>query len=211
MCGVDVLFQNFNAYSGAAQTYTHAMALSDFPKGLSRLSANGSSLQPGLTFSKGLVEGRGVVESGQLRTVHPLGTPPPSLVFFLLGSRACLPVQSQKKASRICLPRVTCTTTMEICQVPSFAAQLHASSQASVRGARALPFDVTLTTPPFLGCLGTDECGVQFDVRLPQPVVSATVSYWFRFSEAYDWTSGGKLPGMCSERTTLSKMETSSL
>jgi hypothetical protein len=55
------------------------------------------------------------------------------------------------------------------------------------------------TTHP-AGCLGTNECGLQFDVRLPLIYPAVTFSYWFRFSTGFDWTSGGKLPGVCSER-----------
>lgn len=41
---------------------------------------------------------------------------------------------------------------------------------------------------------------MQYAVRLPQPVESATVSFKFKFDGGYDWTAGGKLgPGMCSE------------
>jgi hypothetical protein len=47
------------------------------------------------------------------------------------------------------------------------------------------------------GCLGDNECGFQFDVRIP-PVFAATFSYWFKFSKGFDWTSGGKMPGAFS-------------
>lgn len=49
------------------------------------------------------------------------------------------------------------------------------------------------------GGVGTDETGLLFQVRLPEPLRSATLSYRFRFSPGYDWTSGGKLPGLCDE------------
>ena len=38
------------------------------------------------------------------------------------------------------------------------------------------------------GCVGDMECGFQMDVRLPTPMLSATFSYWFRFSSSYSWT-----------------------
>lgn len=46
-------------------------------------------------------------------------------------------------------------------------------------------------------CVGTDECGLLFSVRLPEPLKTATLSYRFKFSEGFTWTSGGKLPGVC--------------
>lgn len=49
------------------------------------------------------------------------------------------------------------------------------------------------------GCIGVKNCGFQFNARLPEPLVSATFSYRFKFSEGYTWTNGGKLPGVCSE------------
>lgn len=51
--------------------------------------------------------------------------------------------------------------------------------------------------------MGTDETGLLFQVRLPQPLRSATLSYKYKFSSGYDWTSGGKLPGLCDEGTAL--------
>lgn len=38
-----------------------------------------------------------------------------------------------------------------------------------------------------------------FTVRLPEPLRSATLSYRVRFDTNYDWTRGGKLPGLCDE------------
>ena len=49
------------------------------------------------------------------------------------------------------------------------------------------------------GCVGTEECGVLFTVRLPKVVRSATLSYKVKFDADYDWTRGGKLPGLCDE------------
>jgi hypothetical protein len=36
-----------------------------------------------------------------------------------------------------------------------------------------------------------------FDVGFKEPLESATFSYKFKFSAGFDWTSGGKLPGVC--------------
>lgn len=36
-------------------------------------------------------------------------------------------------------------------------------------------------------------------VRLQEEVEEATLSYRFKFSEGYDWTMGGKLPGLADE------------
>lgn len=47
--------------------------------------------------------------------------------------------------------------------------------------------------------MGVEECGFQMDIRLPQPLLSATFSYKFKYSRDYSWTSGGKLPGVCAE------------
>ena len=53
--------------------------------------------------------------------------------------------------------------------------------------------------------MGTDETGLLFQVRLPQPLRSATLSYKYKFSSGYDWTSGGKLPGLCDEGAVLAR------
>lgn len=39
---------------------------------------------------------------------------------------------------------------------------------------------------------------MNFRVTLPKPLQSATLSYWVKFSKDYDWTRGGKLPGLSS-------------
>ena len=49
------------------------------------------------------------------------------------------------------------------------------------------------------GCIGTNECGVLCTVRIAKAVRSATLSYRLKFDVDYDWTRGGKLPGMCDE------------
>lgn len=49
------------------------------------------------------------------------------------------------------------------------------------------------------GCVQDNESGFQFDVRLEKPVMSATVSYYVKFSNNFDFTYGGKLPGLCGE------------
>lgn len=67
---------------------------------------------------------------------------------------------------------------------------------------RAAVGDGQLRTKHPKGCVGTNECGLLFGVRLPEIYESATVSYWFRFSRGFHWTSGGKLPGVCSERAS---------
>lgn len=53
------------------------------------------------------------------------------------------------------------------------------------------------------GGVGTTETGLLFQVRLPEALRTATLSYKFKFSDDYDWTSGGKLPGLCDEGTVL--------
>ena len=57
------------------------------------------------------------------------------------------------------------------------------------------------------GCIGDKACGLQLDVRLPEPLYSATFSYWFHFSANYSWTSGGKLPGVCAEGAHARRLE----
>jgi hypothetical protein len=47
------------------------------------------------------------------------------------------------------------------------------------------------------GCVGANQCGVQFAVNLAEELEEATLSYKVRFESNYDWTSGGKLPGLC--------------
>jgi hypothetical protein len=54
--------------------------------------------------------------------------------------------------------------------------------------------------------VGSTECGFAFDVQLPQPLESATFSYKFKFSDGYDWTAGGKLPGVCAGKTPGTSM-----
>lgn len=49
------------------------------------------------------------------------------------------------------------------------------------------------------GGVGTWETGMQFAVRLPQPLTAATLSYKVKFEDDYHWTRGGKLPGLCDE------------
>ena len=49
------------------------------------------------------------------------------------------------------------------------------------------------------GCLQDNESGFQFDVRLERPVMSATLSYFVKFDANFDFTRGGKLPGLCGE------------
>lgn len=41
-------------------------------------------------------------------------------------------------------------------------------------------------------------------VDLPREVPSATLSYSVKFDEGYDWTAGGKLPGLCDSGALLS-------
>lgn len=40
-------------------------------------------------------------------------------------------------------------------------------------------------------------------VDLPREVDSATLSYRVKFDANYDWTAGGKLPGLCDGGTML--------
>lgn len=61
-----------------------------------------------------------------------------------------------------------------------------------------------LTLACCAGCVGVagiakEGCGLHFTVRLNKPMPEATLSYKFKFSENYDWTFGGKMPGMCDE------------
>ena len=51
----------------------------------------------------------------------------------------------------------------------------------------------------YADAVGTWETGMQFAVRLPQPLTAATLSYKVKFEKGYDWTRGGKLPGLCDE------------
>lgn len=68
-------------------------------------------------------------------------------------------------------------------------------------------------------CIGTNECGARFAVRLDEELEEATLSYRFKFGEEYgkgevqpgenmrgevyglidNWTLGGKLPGLADE------------
>ena len=67
------------------------------------------------------------------------------------------------------------------------------------------------SVPVTVGCIGVKHCGFQFNVRLPKPLLSATFSYKFKFSEGYTWTSGGKLPGVCSEGARPSRVRSHKL
>ena len=56
-----------------------------------------------------------------------------------------------------------------------------------------LSFKVTMCT----GCGGLKPCGFATYLEL-QPMEEATLQYRFKFDEGYDWTWGGKLPGLQS-------------
>lgn len=60
-----------------------------------------------------------------------------------------------------------------------------------------VPSEHTQWTTSAAGCVGSQECGIMFDVGFKEPLESATFSYKFKFSAGFDWTSGGKLPGVC--------------
>lgn len=56
------------------------------------------------------------------------------------------------------------------------------------------------------GCVGAKTtasdgrpCGVLLQVRLGKAMQAATLTYKVKFSREFDWTLGGKLPGLCSE------------
>jgi hypothetical protein len=68
------------------------------------------------------------------------------------------------------------------------------------------------------GCLGTEECGARFSVRLREELEEGTLSYRFKFGAEYggtarpgtskhgdvfglidNWTLGGKMPGLADE------------
>lgn len=49
------------------------------------------------------------------------------------------------------------------------------------------------------GCVGAKDCGVLMSVRLSKVMKEATFSYKVKFESGYDWTKGGKLPGLCAE------------
>ena len=51
------------------------------------------------------------------------------------------------------------------------------------------------------GCVGTKGCGLLVTMRLPTPLQEATLSFRVRFGEGYEWTHGGKLPGVYSHRS----------
>lgn len=53
------------------------------------------------------------------------------------------------------------------------------------------------------GGVGTDETGLFFQVSLPEALRSTTLSYKYRFAKGYDWTAGGKLPGLCDVGAVL--------
>ena len=85
------------------------------------------------------------------------------------------------------------TQQMRIC--------LRRTSQQSGSSCCALP---SVNFGLFAGCIGAmGDCGITFYVPLPRTVPDATLSYKVRFSAGYDWTAGGKLPGVCSECAAL--------
>ena len=47
------------------------------------------------------------------------------------------------------------------------------------------------------GGVGPGGTGMLMRVNLPREVNSATLSYRVKFDDNYDWTAGGKLPGLC--------------
>lgn len=49
------------------------------------------------------------------------------------------------------------------------------------------------------GMVGSTNSGLTFQSKLNTPLESATLSYDFMFDPGYDWTHGGKLPGLCSD------------
>jgi hypothetical protein len=57
----------------------------------------------------------------------------------------------------------------------------------------------TLVLKQFVaGIIGLKDNGVGMKVSLKKKVTEATLSYTFKFSDDYDWTLGGKLPGLSS-------------
>lgn len=55
-----------------------------------------------------------------------------------------------------------------------------------------------LRTNRIAGKAGLTDNGVGMKVELKDAVTEATLSYRFAFSSNYDWTLGGKLPGLSS-------------
>ena len=65
---------------------------------------------------------------------------------------------------------------------------------------RAERFPSSERVPFVADCIGAKGgCGIVAFVRLPKRMQEATFGFDVRFSGGYDWTAGGKLPGVCSE------------
>ena len=116
-----------------------------------------------------------------------------------------------KPASYLNTPSLICGSDVR-CQSQVFPAEVVCVCFLWAASAAAAPVAVACNSTGFdssinwsaplarsAGCLGTAGCGLQFDVRLLEPLAAATFSYHFRFSDGYEWTRGGKMPGICSE------------
>jgi hypothetical protein len=59
-------------------------------------------------------------------------------------------------------------------------------------------FEYLITQTLAVDEVGLTDGGVGMKVDLEDKVTEATLSYTFEFSDDYDWTLGGKLPGLAS-------------
>ena len=53
------------------------------------------------------------------------------------------------------------------------------------------------------GGVGTHKSGMLMKVALKEELEEATLSYKVKFDGNYDWTAGGKLPGLCDNGMIL--------
>lgn len=68
------------------------------------------------------------------------------------------------------------------------------------------------------GCVGAKTiasdgrpCGMLLQSRLSKPMEEATLTYRMKFSEGFDWTAGGKLPGLSAEGAAIPTLSPMSL
>lgn len=166
-CGATVFAQGFAHYPGPYRPWSRDMAAADFNvSDTARPSTAGVVLKPGIDDDASAGFENVLVGRGRMR-----------LKFFKVCS-----VRSAHDGTvnPLRIDDAVCNALRQlhhICHVDALALLPHQLDQLA-------------------GCVGTDKgCGVRMTLRLPAPMLEATLSYRVRFSEGFGWTQGGKLPG----------------
>lgn len=169
-CGRVMFNASFADYTGAYRQYTKEDAEVDFAVDKkTRASSAGVDLRSGVVSGHGYEHAS--VGNGALMITHPKGT------------HTCC-------KARYNAERIVQQLCGSLCAAPRRTVRARFASIIHMQGLKAAA-----------GCIGvnTTACGIGFDIRLPEVLESATMSFSFRFSEAYHWTAGGKMHGICAE------------